>query len=195
MYLRLDLLGKSERELGDGTTDPPLDSLRTERHLVVARSLSPLLGAIGIADGHPYHGDRRMDTSERDDSGNAAAGPDDDLPADLLPQDSIRRADVADALRRDRRGLEPVSVLADRCGRLVDHAVGRSPSRLEREVEARELEVDPGHVRSKHAQRLVEELLACLVSFENDDNPHVAILLAGSSLENARSLCTCNSAS
>jgi len=74
-------------------------------------------------------------------------------------------------------------------------ALSPYPSRLEREVEARELEVDPGHVRSKHAQRLVEELLACLVSFENDDNPHVAILLAGSSLENTRSLCTCNSAS
>ena len=110
--------------------------------------------------------------------GDPSAGSDDDLAADLLTQDPVRRADVAGLLRRDRRGLQAVPVLLHcDCG-LVHDTVLRRPPRLEREIEARELELDSDHVRGEHAQCLFEKLLTGLVAFEHDDRLHVAILLA-----------------
>ena len=117
-----------ERELSDGSADPSLDSLRAERDLVVAVALAPLLRAVGIADGHPHDGDRRVHAAERDDSGYPAAGADDHLAADLLAEDSVRRADVVATLGRDRRGLEPEPVLTDRRRGLVHDSVLRCPS-------------------------------------------------------------------
>ena len=176
--LRAHSLGLAERELRDRVADAPLDSLGAQRDLVVAFALAPFLRAVCVADRHAHDRDRRVHASERDDSGDAASGADDDLAADLLAQDAVRRADVAGLLRRDRRGLQPVAVLLDRdCG-LVHDAVLRRARDLEREVEARELELDSDHVRREDAQSLLEQLLAGLVAFEHDDRPHAAILLA-----------------
>src|SRR5262249_59396222 len=100
-------LGLAERELGDGVADPALDPLGAERNLVLTLALAPLLGAVGVADRHPDDRDRSVYAAERRDPRNPAPGADDDLAADLLAEDAIRRADVAAALRRDRRRLEP----------------------------------------------------------------------------------------
>ncbi len=110
-----------------------------------------------------------MDPAERDDTWNATSGTDDDAPADLLPQQPVRGADVVASLRRDRRGLEAEAVLADRLRRLVHDPVVRRPPVLEREVEAWELELQPGDLRRQDAERFLEELLAGLVPFEHDD--------------------------
>jgi len=48
--------------------------------------------------------------------------------ADLLPENPVRRADVVTAFGRDRRGLQPEPVLADRGRGLVDDAVSRRPA-------------------------------------------------------------------
>ena len=91
------------------------------------------------------------------------------MAADLLAQDPVGAPDVAGGLRRHRRRLQPEPGFADRRGRLVDDAVfGRAPG-LERQVEPRELELEPDHVGGEDAQRLLEQLLAGLVPFENDD--------------------------
>ena len=120
-------LGLAEGELGDGVADAALDPLGAERDLVVALALAPLLRAVGVADGHAHDRDRRVDAAERRDARDAAAGADDHLAADLLAEDAVRRADVAAALRRDRRGLQAEPVLADRRGGLVhDPVVGRA---------------------------------------------------------------------
>ncbi len=69
-----------------------------------------------------------MDSAERHDAGNPAAGADDDLSADLLAKHAVRGADVAGPLGRDRRRFQAVSVLLDRGSGLVDDLVlGRSP--------------------------------------------------------------------
>src|SRR5438874_472926 len=100
--LRAGALGLEERELGDRVADAALDPLRPERHLVVTFALAPLLRAVRVADGHAHDRDRRVDASQRRNSWDAAAGADDDLAADLLAEDPVRRADVAATLGRDR---------------------------------------------------------------------------------------------
>ena len=110
-----------------------------------------------------------MDTSERHDPRDAPPGADDDLAADLLTEDPVGRADVVASLGRDRCRLQTEPVLAYRCRRLVDDGVLRRAPLLEREVESWELELHADHARSEDAQRLLEQLLACLVTLENDD--------------------------
>ena len=149
----------AERVLGDRVADPPLDPLGPERDLVLAgapRAIPPRRTRRRRPCGHR---DRRVHAAERDDAGNAPAGADDDLAADLLPQDPVGRADVTAALRRHGRGLQPEPLLADRRGRLVDRGVAALPPRLEREVEPRECEFEPGHVGREDAKRLLEQLL------------------------------------
>ena len=51
----------------------------------------------------------------------------------------------------------------------MDDLVLRRAPALEREVEARELELDADHVGREHAQGLLEQLLPGLVPFEDDD--------------------------
>jgi len=144
--LRAHPLGLAERELGNGVTDSPLDPLRAKRSLVVAFALAPLRRAVRVADRHANHRDRGMHAAERNHAGNAPAGADDDLPAYLLAKDPVRRPDVACDFRGDRRRLQAESVLANRCGCLVDDAVrGRAPI-LEGEVEAGEVELDSDHL-------------------------------------------------
>ena len=171
--LRAHPLGLAEGELGDRAADPPLDPLGAEGDLVVALALAPLLRAVRVADRHPHDRDRRVDAAERDDAGDAAPGAHDHLAADLLAQDPVRRADVVAALGRDRRRLEPEPVLADRTRRLVHDLVLGRAAVLEREVEARELELDPDHVRLERTQPFLEQLLPGLVALEHDDRPWI----------------------
>src|SRR5439155_20833978 len=96
----------TERDLRDRVTDPVLDPLSAIRDFVDAVAFAPLLRAVSVADCHSDNRDRRVHTPERDDAGDAAPGPNDYLPADLLAEDAVRRADVAAALRGDRRGFQ-----------------------------------------------------------------------------------------
>src|SRR5262249_17414993 len=163
-YLRPGSRRLPEGELGDGVADAALDPLRSERDLVVALALTPLLCAVGVADGHAHDRDRSVDAAERCDARNAAAGADDHLAADLLPKDAVRRADIAATLRCDGRRLEPEAVLADRGRCVMDNAVVRGASALEGEIETREVELDLRHLGREHAQTLFEEFLAGLVA-------------------------------
>ena len=158
-----------ERELGDGAADAALDPLRAVGDLVLAFALAPLLGAVGVPDGHADDRDREVGAGDRDDARDPAAGADDHVPADLLPEDPVRAPDVVLALRRDGGRLEAETGLADRGRGLVDDRVLSRPARLEREVVAGELERDPDRLGSKDAERLLEQLLSGLVPFEDDD--------------------------
>ena len=60
-------------------------------------------------------------------------------------------------------------MLADRGRGLVDDRVLRGAAVFDREVETRELELEPDHIRRQDAQRLLEQLLARLVALEDDD--------------------------
>src|SRR5581483_9505962 len=119
-----------------------------------------------VPDRHAHDRDRRVDAAERRDARDAAAGADDDLAADLLAEDPVRGADVVSPLRRDGRGLETEAVLADCGGGVVDAAVLRRAPALEREVEARQVDLEPRHVPCEHAEALVDELLSRLVAFD-----------------------------
>ena len=162
-------LGLAERELRHRAADRPLDPLRPERDLVVALAFAPLLRAVGVADRHAHDRDRVVHAAERHDAGDPAAGADDHLAADLLAQDPVRRADAVARLGRHGRRLQPEAVLADRRGSLVHDPVLRRTPALEREVEARELELETDHVGREHPERLLEQLLARLVALEDDD--------------------------
>src|SRR5207249_3146263 len=106
---------------------------------------------------------------ERDDAGDAPPGAHDHASADLLAQDPVWRANVLAPFRGDRRGLQAEPTLADRLRGLVDDPVVGRAARVEREVEAGELQLEPGDPGCENAQRLFEQLLPRLVSFEDDD--------------------------
>ena len=163
----------AERELGDRPADAALDPLGAEGDLVVALTLAPFLRAVRVPDRHAHDGDRRVDAADRNDAGDATARSHDHLAADLLAEDPIRRPDVVPTLGRDRRGLEPETVSGDRPRRLVHDAVrGLAPAR-ERQVEARQRELDAEDVRLQHADGCLEELLSRLVALEHDDRARV----------------------
>ena len=110
-----------------------------------------------------------MHAAERNDAGNPSPGTHDHLPADLLAQDAVRGADAVTLLGRDRRGLQAEAVLANRLRGLVDDLVlARAPG-LQREVEPREFEVEPGHLGSQDAEALLEQLLPGFVALEHHD--------------------------
>jgi hypothetical protein len=91
------------------------------------------------------------------------------MPSDLLAEDAVRATDVVLPLGRDRRGLEPEPILADRGRRVVHDLVSRAPASLEREVEAGELELESDRLGSEDADGFLEQLLPCLVPFEDCD--------------------------
>ena len=163
------MLGQAKCELGDGTTDTSLDPLSPESHLVVTFALAPLFRAIRVADRHADDRDRRVHTAERHHARNAPTGPDDHLPADLLPQDAVRRADVVAALRCDRRCLEPETVRSNRTGSLVNDAVVGCPPGGKGEIETGEVEVQPCHLWGEHAQGFLQQLLPGFVPFQHHD--------------------------
>jgi hypothetical protein len=158
-----------ERELRDGVADSPLDSLGPESDLGIAVPLAPFVRSVRVAHRHADDRDRREHPADRDDAGNATAGADDHLAAELLPEDAVRRADVALGLGRDRRRLEPHPGLAERGRPLVDDGVAARAAGCEREVVAGEADLEPDHVRREHSQRFLEQLLPGLVAFENYD--------------------------
>src|SRR5207247_834567 len=130
--------------------------------------------AVRVTDRHADDRDRSVDAAERRDARNPAAGADDDLAPDLFPEDAIRGADVAPPLGSDRRRLERQPLLADRRRRLVHDAVVGLAAPFEREVEAREVELDADHIELENAQALLQQLLPGLVALEDDDGPLVA---------------------
>ena len=66
-----------------------------------------------------------MDASDGEHAGDAAAGADDHLAADLLAEDPVRRADVTATLGRDRRCLQAEACLAHRrCCLVHDPVLG-----------------------------------------------------------------------
>ena len=158
-------------ELGDRPADPTLDALGAEGKLGLAFPLAPFLGPVGVADRHANHRDGRVNAADRQYARDAPAGADDDVAADLLAQDPVRAPHVVCALRRDRRGLEPETGFDDGSGGLVDDSVTGCPARLEREVEAIELQRHADDVRGKDTQRFLEEFLTRLVALEDDDGP------------------------
>ena len=141
-HLRARALGLAEREFGDRVADAALDPLRAQRNLVVALALAPFLRPVCVADGHADDRDRSMDTSHRNHPRNPPPGPDDDLAADLLAKDAVRRADVAGSFRCDRRRFQAETCLADRLRGLEDDLILRCAPGFEREIEAREVERD-----------------------------------------------------
>jgi hypothetical protein len=64
-------------------------------------------------------------------------------------------------------GVEPG--LAHGRGRLVHDRVVRCAARLERQVVARQLDLQADHVGREHAQRFLQQLLPGLVAIEDDD--------------------------
>jgi hypothetical protein len=91
--------------------------------------------------------------------------------ADLLAEDAVGAADVAGALRRDRRCLEAEAVLADGPRRLVhDLVLGRPPG-LERQVVAGQVELEADDVRSNGPKGLLEQLLPGVVAFQDNNCP------------------------
>ena len=74
-----------------------------------------------------------------------------------MPPISSRRIRFGEALRDDC------------AGRVVNDRVPGLPAGLEREVEARERELDADHIRRENAQGLLEQFLPGLVPFEHHD--------------------------
>ena len=168
--LRADPLGHPERVLGHRVTGGARDLLRQVGDLVAALALAPLLGAVGVVDRHPHHGDRVVDARDGPDHArDPPAGADDHLAVDLLAEDPVRRADVVLALGRDGRRLQPEAGLAHRARRLVDDLVARLTPLLEPEVEVLELERHAEQFRVEHPHGLLEQFLAGLVALEDDD--------------------------
>src|SRR4051812_22432050 len=89
--LRSRALGLAERELRNRAANGALDPLRSKSDIGVALALTPLLGAVGVTDGHSHDRDRRVHAAERYDAGDAPPRADDHLAADLLAQDPVRR--------------------------------------------------------------------------------------------------------
>ena len=114
-----------------------------------------------------------MDPPDREDAGDPAARADDDLAADLLTEDPVRRAYVVTALGRHGRGLQAEPVRSDCPRRLVHDAVARLAPTAERQVEARERQLDPDDFRVEDAESRFQQLLAGLVAFEHDDGPGI----------------------
>src|SRR5207244_552614 len=113
---------------------------------------------------HPDYGDRCMDTGQRPDAGNPAAGADDDAAVDLLAEDRVRAADVARAFGRDGGRLDAVAKLAERLGGVEHTLVARLAPLHEGEIEVAGLDIDSKDARFEQAERLPEKLLPRLVA-------------------------------
>ena len=160
----------AEAVLGHGPADAARDALGAEGDLVAVLLLAPLLGAVGVADGHAHDGDRVVDAGHRGHAGDAAPGADDHLAVDRLAQDAVGAADVVRALGRDRGRLEAEAGLghAPAAAAMTTSLSVRAPV-VERQVVVLELDLHAGDAGVEHAQGLLEQLLAGLVSLEDDD--------------------------
>ena len=168
-HLGPETLGLPEGELGDGVADASLDALGAKCDLALALALTPLPGAVGVSYGHAHDRDGGVHAAERNHAGDPSARADDHLAADLLAQDPVGRADVAGRLGGNRRRLQAQPVVAN-CARRLEHdVVGRPAAMRERQVVARQGQLHADHVGLEDAERRLEQLLACLVSLEDDD--------------------------
>ena len=161
-----------ERELGDRAADRALDPLGAERGLLVALALAPFLRAVGAADRHPHDRDRGVDAAERDDPGIRRP-----VRTITVPPISSRRIRFGEPTSSAPSGVIVAafspSPPPESRGCVIDDRVPRRPPRLQREVEARELQLEADHVRLEHSQRLLEQLLPGLVALEHDDSLRV----------------------
>ena len=158
-----------KRVFGDDPADAALDALGAKGDLVVALAFAPLISAVGVADGHAHDRDRRVDSGDGTNAGQAPPGAHDDLAVDFAPQDGVGRTDVAFVLGGDRRGLESEPGARHGGGRFVHDAVLGFAPPLERKVEVFKGQRHADDLRLDHAQRLDEQFLSGLVAFENDD--------------------------
>src|SRR5918997_502760 len=138
-------------ELRYASAYPARDLLCPVGDLVETLALAPLLGPVGVVDGHPYDGDGRMDAGHGVDAGDATSRAHDHGPVYALPEYRVGRADVPGRLRRHRRGLYAEAARFHRRRRLVYHPVVRSLAVLERQVVPLELHVHPGDRRVEDA--------------------------------------------
>jgi hypothetical protein len=90
-------------------------------------------------------------------------------PNGATPQDPVRGTDVARAFRGHGRRLQTEPCVANRGRRLVHDLVLRRSPGLQRKVVAGQLDLDSGHVRVEHTQRLFEQFLPGLVPFQHRD--------------------------
>ena len=176
-------LGLSERELGDGAADARARSARCEMpprrrpcpHATPSRRTRrpPPCGRPRSANGHRRAG-RHPEF----------VGPVRTITWPPISSRRIRFGEPTSSFPsgRHRRSLQAEPAVANRARRLVNDRVLRRAPALEREIEARQLELDPHHVGCEHPQRLLEQLLSGLVAFENDDRAcvHGRILISRS---------------
>ena len=85
-------------------------------------------------------------------AGDPTAGAHDHLATDVLTEDAVRRADIVAPFRGDRRGLQPEPVVCDRARGLVHDAVRRRSAGAEREVEARQRQLEAHDVGLQDAE-------------------------------------------
>ncbi len=132
---------------------------------------STLLCAVRVAHRHADHHDRVDNGGWWGDPGNAPSRPDDDRPADFLPQDPVGAPDVASLLRGDRGGLQSQPRLSHGSRGVADHGVARGTAVRQREVEPHQLEVQAEYLHVEDPQCLVEQLLTRFVAVTHDDLP------------------------
>src|SRR3954454_8589298 len=142
------------------------DGLRPVRDLVAIRRFAPLLGPIGVADGHAAHDDGVVDAANGRHAGDAPPRPQDHRPVDRLADDPVGATDVVGALRRNGRRLQPQAGAAHLIRRLLADRVSGPAPVLQREIKSDELDLETENAWIQHSQRLPQELLAGLIALQ-----------------------------
>ena len=96
-----------------------------------------------------------------------------------LPSTSSRRIRLGEPTSSLPSGVTVAALMPKPAARIAsaascDDRVGRLAAVVEREVEARQVELEADDVGIEHPQRLLEQLLAGLVALEHDDAQRVA---------------------
>ena len=158
-----------ERVLGDQAAHLTFDPFGAVGNLVCALTLTPLLGAVGVADGHADDRNGRVDTGDGPHARDAPSRAYDHGSIEFGAQDRVRRSDVAAAFGGNRCGLESQATVFHRDRRLVDDRVVGLTALLEREVVVNEVEFETDDARREDAERFHEEFLAGLIAVQDDD--------------------------
>ena len=104
--------------------------------------------------------------------GNALTGAQDHASPDPFAEQRIGAADVAPIGRRHGGGLEPEAAARIASAASATTAFAVSRRFVEREIERLQVQLDADHVRGDDAKRLVEELLAGLITAQDRDGGH-----------------------